>query len=304
MKKIIPIIGAVLIFLVVSALLRPAPATTVVVVAYDLQAGTVLAEQDLVIQAMPASIVPGDALTGIAEAVGQPLRVDRGQGDILRASQLGAPAAQLEPNERAIALRVTDASGVGGTLLPGQRVGVVAVINQTGRSSTDYSFSVSPIGETEPVQGDTDPRYSQSGLYSKAAVEGLRILYVDSAWSAVQTQRLPVDEPQQENALPVGGVATNERAEDGSVILAAPVDLQTIIYDFRADGGIRQSRTVNAIELLAALASMDGVKFSLYLMPPGEEVQTFTSPGLWMPDLVLFPQPTSTPTPRPGGMQP
>lgn len=295
MKKIIPIIGAVIIFLAASALLRPAPATNVVVVAYDLQAGSLLAEQDLLLQAMPASIVPQDALTIISEAVGQPLRVDRGQGDILRASQLGAPAAQLEPNERAIALRVTDASGVGGTLLPGQRVGVVAVINQTGTTNTNFSFSIAPGGDAVPEQPDTDPRYSQSGLYAKAAVEGLRILYVDSAWSAVQTQRLPVNEPQQGNALPVGGVVTNERAESGSVILAAPVDLQTIVYDFRADGGTRQSRAVNAIELLAALASMDGVKFSLYLMPPGEATQGFTSPGLWLPDLVLFPQPTPTP---------
>jgi Flp pilus assembly protein CpaB len=300
MKKIIPIIGAVIIFLVVAALLRPPPATTVVVVAYDLQAGSVLAEQDLMLQAMPATIVPPDALTSIAEAVGQPLRVDRGQGDILRVSQLGAPAAQLNPNERAIALRVTDASGVGGTLLPGQRVGVVAVINQTGTASTDFSFSiVEPGGSARAEQPEMDRRYSQSGLYSKAAVEGLRILYVDSAWSAVQTQRLPVNEPQG-NALPVGGVATNERADNGSIILAVPVDLQTIVYDFRSDGGTRQSRVVNAIELLAALSTMDGVKFSLYLMPSGEEVQEFITPGLWLPDLILFPQPT----PISGGVRP
>jgi Flp pilus assembly protein CpaB len=298
MKKIIPILGAVVIFLVVSALLRPAPAANVVVAAYDLPAGALLAEQDLVIQAMPTNIVPPDALLSKAEAAGQPLQVDRGKGDILRVSQLGAPAAQLEPNERAIALKVTDANALGGTLLPGQLVGVVAVINQTGTSTNDYSFSVSASGT--PAAPEEDPRYSQSGLYSKAAIEGLRVLYVDSAWSAVQNTRNPqAQATPQGNALPVSGVATNDRADSGSVILAVPVDLQTIVYDFRSNGGPRQARAVSAIELLAALSSMDGVKFSLYLMPVGEGVQQWTSPGLWLPDLVLFPDPT--PAPKPGG---
>lgn len=302
MKRILPIIGAVLVFFVVSALLRPSPAANVVVAAADLKAGYVLTGQDIVIQAMPTNIVPPDALLSLAEAEGQPLRIDRGQGDILRASQLGASTAQLEPNERAIALKVTDATGVGGTLLPGQLVGVVAVISrQASASSAAYSFGVSASGTAVPV---TDPRTSQSGVYSKAAVEGLRVLYIDSAWSAVQPQQSIQSQPtQQANALPVGGVMTNERAETGSVILAVPIDLQTIVYDFSATGGLRQQQVINAIELLAALSTMDSVRFSLYLMPSGD-TQKFSSPGLWLPDLVQFSQPTPTPTAQPFGAQP
>lgn len=302
MKRILPIIGAVLVFFVVAALLRPAPAANVVVAAADLKAGYVITGQDVVIQAMPTNIVPPDALLALADAAGQPLRIDRGQGDILRASQLGASTAQLEPDERAIALKVSDATGVGGTLLPGQRVGVVAVINQqASASSAAYSFSVSPSGTAVPVG---DPRAAQSGVYSKAAVEGLRVLYVDSAWSAIQPQKSIQPQPTQANALPVGGVMTNERAETGSVILAVPVDLQTIVYDFSATGGLRQSQVVNAIELLAALSTMDSVKFSLYLMPSNGDAQKFSSPGLWLPDLVQFGQPTPTPTAQPFGAQP
>jgi Flp pilus assembly protein CpaB len=302
MKRILPIIGAVLVFFVVSALLRPAPAANVVVAAADLKAGYVITDQDIVIQAMPTNIVPPDALLSLADAAGQPLRIDRGQGDILRASQLGASTAQLEPNERAIALKVTDATGVGGTLLPGQLVGVVAVINQQASASASaYSFSVSPSGTAMPV----DPRAAQSGVYSKAAVEGLRVLYVDSAWSAIQPQQsIQPQATQQSNALPVGGVMTNERAESGSVILAVPVDMQTVVYDFSATGGLQQSRAVNAIELLAALSTMDSVKFSLYLMPSNGDAQAFSSPGLWLPDLVQFGQPTPTPTAQPYGVQP
>lgn len=302
MKRILPIIGAAIVFFVVSALLRPAPTANVVVAATDLKAGYVLTAQDIIIQPMPTNIVPPDALLSLSDAEGQPLRIDRGQGDILRASQLGASAAQLEANERAIALKLTDATGVGGTLLPGQRVGVVAVINQqASASSSTYSFSISPAGTAMPV---VNPRTAQSGVYSKAVIEGLRVLYVDSAWSAIQPQKSIQAQPTQSNALPVGGIMTNERAETGSVILAVPVDLQTIIYDFSATGGTQQSQVVNAIELLAALSTMDSVKFSLYLMPSSENVQKFSSPGLWLPDLVKFDQPTPTPTSQPFGVQP
>lgn len=300
MKRILPIIGAVIVFFVAFALLRPAPTAQVVVAAADLKAGYVITEQDIIVQAMPTNIVPPDALLKIPDAAGQPLRIDRGQGDILRLSQLGASAAQLEPNERAIALKVTDASGVGGTLMPGQLVGVVAVINRqvsASSSSAAFSFSVSPSGTAMPA---VDPRASQSGLFSKAAIEGLRVLYVDSAWSAIQPQKsIQPEADQQTNALPVGGVMTNERAETGSIILAVPVDLQTVVYDFSSAGGLRQQQAVNAIELLAALATMDGVEFSLYLMPSGD-AKPFSSPGLWLPDLVQFGQPAPTPTALPG----
>jgi len=271
--------------------------------AADLKAGYVITDQDIVLQAMPTNIVPPDALLALEDAAGQPLRIDRGQGDILRASQLGASAAQLEPNERAIALKVTDATGVGGSLLPGQLVGVVAVINQqASASSAAYSFSVSPAMTAIPA---ADPRTTQNGVFSKAAVEGLRVLSVDPAWSAVQPQQsLQPQATQPANALPVGGVLTNERAETGSVILAVPVDLQTIIYDFSASGGLRQSQAVNALELLAALSTLDSVKFSLYLLPSSGAAQPFSSPGLWLPDLVQFGQPTPTATAQPFGVQP
>lgn len=305
MKRILPIIGAVIVFFVVAALLRPAPAANVVVAAADMNAGYVITEQDIVIQAMPTNIVPPDAILSLADAAGQPLRVDRGQGDILRVSQLGASAAQLAPNERAIALKVSDATGVGGTLLPGQKVGVVAIISQQATANNQAAYSslnFSASGTPMPVG---DPRTSQAGIFSKAAIEGLRVLYVDSSWSAVQPQKsIQPESTQQSNSLPVGGVQTNDRAETGSIILAVPVDMQIVVYDFSATGGTRQTKAVSAIELLAALSAMENVKFTLYLMPSSGDAQEFSSPGLWMPDLVEFGQPTSTPTALPAGVQP
>ena len=281
MKKILLIVGMVIIFLVAASLLRPAPSANVVVAAADMKVGHVIADQDIQLQAMPTNIVPPDAILGAADAVGQPLRIDRGQGDILRLSQLGS-VAKLGPDERAIAVKITDASGLGGLLVPGQVVGVIAIV---------------------PVQTTDADGNDKSGSFSKATVEGLRILYVDPLWSASKAEQTisPKGTPAA-NALS-GGVQTSDRTKEGTVILAVPTGLQTIQYDFSGTtGSPNEVRKVSALELLAALSNTDGAQLSLYLVPTEGAVQ-FTSPGLWMPDIAVLPQPTSTPTATPAGAQ-
>jgi len=261
MKRIFPLVLAVLVFFVAFALLRPAPARAVVVAAYDLHAGRVLQEADLALKPLPADNLPPDVVTNKALLVGQPLRLDRGQGDVIRASQVGSMVV-LQPGERAIAVKVTDSSGVSGALVPGQQVGLVASI----------PFS----------NGDV------AGAYAKVSMEGLRVLYVDPRFSAVQNEA-PAATPAA-----LGGVNTEERAREGSVVLAVPVALQSMVYDFSPFGVPSQTRLVSALELLAALDATDGARVSLYLMPEG--AQAFTSSGLWLPDLVV---PLHTPTPTP-----
>ena len=279
MKKILPIVGMIVIFLVAMTLLRPAPSANVLVAAADMKVGHVIVDQDVQIQAMPTNIVPPDAILAAVDAVGQPLRIDRGQGDILRLSQLGS-VAKLMPNERAIAVKITDASGLAGLLYPGQLVGVVALV---------------------PVKTSDGNGNALSGSFTKAAIEGLRVLYVDPLWSAskAEVSIAPKGTPQA-NALS-GGVQTNERAKEGSVILAVPIELQTILYDFSGTTGApNEQRSVNALELLSGLNLTDGANLSLYLMP-SEGATRFTSPGLYVPDIAVLPQPTTTPTATPKG---
>jgi hypothetical protein len=99
----------------------------------------------------------------------------------------------------------------------------------------------------------------------------------------------------------LAGVNTQERAREGSVLLAVPTNLQTVFYDFTATGGISQTRSVNALELLAALSGTEGATITLYLMPQ-EGVTQFTSPGIWLPDLITTPMPTPTLIATPGGV--
>ncbi|MBN2116302.1 MAG: Flp pilus assembly protein CpaB [Anaerolineales bacterium] len=270
-KKLFPIIIASAIFLTAFALLRPAPSRMVAVAARDLKAGHVLGEQDIELQSIPAEILAEDVVSDESLVLGQPLRIDRGKGDVVRLSQLGN-LVKLEANERAISVRITDANGVSGLLTPGQLVGVIATIPHSS-SNTEVS-----------------------GTFSKATIEKLRVLYIDPRFAASQDANVVPAEATPVGISGMSGLNTDERAREGSVILAVPTDLQTIFYDFSATGAISESCSVNALELLAALSYTDGASVTLYLMPQ-ENPSEFSSPGLWLPDLIRTPFPTATPTP-------
>ena len=266
MKKIFPLIIAAVVFLIAFAVLRPAPSRLVAVAAHDLKAGHVIAESDIELKAVPAEILAEDVVTEEKLIVGQPLRIDRGKGDVIRISQTGN-LITLQANERAIAVHITDANGVSGLLTPGQLVGVIATIPQNNTSV--------------------------SGTFSKSTIEGLRVLYIDPRFSASQEANVVPAEATPVGVSGLSGLNTSERAREGSVILAVPTSLQTIFYDFSATGAVSEQRSVNALELLAALNQADGASITLYLMP-GESPAKFTSPGLWLPDLITTPMPTPT----------
>jgi pilus assembly protein CpaB len=269
-KKIIPYVLAIIVFFAAMLLLRPAPSKTVVVAAHDLRAGHTLVDGDLILQAMPASSVASDALTDSKQAVGQTLKLDRGQGDILRTSNLGE-LISLQLDERAVAVKVTDTTGLVGLLVPGQKIGIVASV---------------------PVQSNTT-----QGTFSKATIEGLRVLYLDPRFAATDATSMQPASTSSSLVGTTGGVGTtSERAQQGFVVLAVPTSLQTVVYDFSAANAVSESRSVNVLEMLAALDSTSGAEISLYLMP-GENAKQFSSPGLWLPDLVVTPQATPTATP-------
>ena len=277
LKKVIPYVLAVIVFFAALVMLHPAASKTVVVAAHDLSAGHTLLAADLSLVAMPASSIASDALTDTKLAIGQTLKIDRGAGDILRTSNLGQMIT-LQPDERAVAVKITDSTGLIGLLVPGQKVGIVASI---------------------PIQSQ-----NTQGTFSKATIEGLRVLYLDPRFAASDasssSSMQSVNSSSSTSSLTgTSGVNTStERAQTGFVVLAVPTSLQTVVFDFSAGNSISESRFVNVLELLAGLEATSGAEITLYLMP-GEGAKTFTSPGLWLPDLVITPQPTPTTTPKP-----
>jgi pilus assembly protein CpaB len=262
MKKFFPLVLALLVFVAALIFLQPESKITVGVLVFDLPAGHVLTKEDLEPREVPVSFAPADAVTSSAAAVGQTLKTDRSAGDILRLAHLGEPMA-LQSGERAVAIRVNDASGLGGMLSPGDMVGLTAVLSD-GRA-----------------------------VFSKITVEGIRVLYVSPEFRAgylsVQASSTT------EGAMMVSG----DRSSEGTVILAVPVSLMDVRYDFSSTGGEVETRKVNVVELISALSASGQSGIVLYLLP--ENPEPMDSAGLYLPDLVVMPTPTPDGAPAPAG---
>ncbi len=268
-------IGIALLVAAVVYLLSQSQTVQVVVAARDLAPGQAISEGDVTLQAMPENLAPEDALTSIESVLGQTLAVPRSAGDVIRQAHLGPWQFDLEPNERAMAIQVNDASGVAGVLKPGDKVGVVALIDdQTFVQAILARFPVEEAGETQTplVSGD----------YAKVVIEGLRVLYVSPDFQALH-------ETGSED--PLLGSIGSMKAKEGAVVVAVPAEPVNVVYEFQTFGAENVTMPVNPVELLAALQMSDGARLSLFLVPPNAEVSIRTS-GFFVPAMVVFPQPS------------
>jgi pilus assembly protein CpaB len=267
MKKWMPFGIALLVFLIALVLNQPEKQIDVVVAAVDLPDGHTLADGDLTVKQMPKSLAPAGAVSDPKQLIGQRLRVARSAGDPVLPSHLGGEALELQPNERAVALRVTTAQGVAGLIMPGDHVGITAII-EDGQQ-----------------------------LYAKYLAGGLRILWVDPSFRRDDTQR-PVATPGASTFPSIGsGISISAGgAESGLIVLAIPVDAKSVTYDFSLLGTESASLPVYLVDLLPAL-SAQGVKFGLVLEP--KQATEIVTSGLAIQSLVITPVPSPTPTPTP-----
>ncbi len=266
MKKLIPIVLAAAAFIVVLLVLSPTPEEDVLVAAFNLPMGHVVQSSDYYLAAFPQDMIPDDAIRSSDQVVGKTLVVGRSEGDILRLSNIGDEPMAMAANERAVAITVNNASGLAGLLRPGDLVGLTAVIESGGAG--------------------------ESGTYSKAAVENLRVLYLSPDFLASAEATNVVTTTTTDNTT---ATTRTERKPEGALVLAVPITAETIIYDFREvepELGI-QERVVNVIEMLNALEASENAKLFLYLMP--KDAEEMVTSGLWLPELIIKPyKPTPT----------
>lgn len=143
----------------------------VVVAVVEIPFGQMVEPQQVKLVAMPKDSVPSDAFDTVEKATGRIATFTILSGDILRAARLaehlgGSTLASLiAPNKRAISVRVDDVVGVGGFLLPGNRVDVLATKKTSGGSNEAKSETI---------------------------LEDLRVLAVDQTASTDKTQPVVV----------------------------------------------------------------------------------------------------------------
>ena len=157
-----------------SARLNAAPddnMKNVVVATLEIPFGQMVEEQHVTLVRMPKGTVPDDAFDATDKVVGKIATFAMLRGDIVRGARLaehlgGSTLASLiDKDKRAISVRVDDVVGVGGFLLPGNRVDVLA---------------------TKKVDG------TGNNAKSETILEDLRVLAVDQTASTDKTQPVVV----------------------------------------------------------------------------------------------------------------
>ncbi len=271
MKKLLPILIALPVFVLSLLFMRPEATTPVVVAATDLPEGYTLTAADISVSQVSKSLAPQGAFNDPVQVVGQTLRVFRGAGDVIFPSHLGGEVIVLAPDERAVAIHVTDAAGLAGLIRTGDTVGVTAVVE------------------------------SRDGPFAKTVANGLRILYISPEFKAIQGAiSSPSTSPSGDPFAGSSTAAQSQREAEGTVVLAVPVDAITIGDDFSTFGVNSESRLVSLTDLLPALDLVANVQLSLFLEPDAPE--SFITSGVFLPNLVITPGPTPTATPCPGGI--
>jgi pilus assembly protein CpaB len=274
MKKYLPILIALPVFIISLLFLRPEATQPILVAASDLPDGHLLVASDITLKQVPKSLVPQGAVSDPSRLINQTLGVFRGAGEVITPAHLGGESISLAPNERAIAIHVNDAAGLAGLLHPGDTVGVTAVMDQL------------------------------EGSFAKTVASSLRVLYISPDFKALEGSSSTTGSPTTSSAFN-GGFSTSfqyRRDTEGTVVLAVPVEAITVGYDFSSFGISSESRLVSLTDLLPALDQVDYVHLSLFLEP--DTAEPFFTSGLFLPDLVITPQPTATATPCPGGACP
>ncbi|PKL97374.1 MAG: Flp pilus assembly protein CpaB, partial [Gammaproteobacteria bacterium HGW-Gammaproteobacteria-9] len=142
----------------------------VVVATMEIPFGQAIEAQQVMVVRMPRGTVPDDAFDAVDQVSGKIATFSMLRGDIVRgarvAEHLGGStlASLIAKDKRAVSVRVDDVVGVGGFLLPGNRVDVLA----TRR-----------IGSGEETE-------------AKTILQDLRVLAVDQTASTDKTQPVVV----------------------------------------------------------------------------------------------------------------
>ena len=167
----------------------------IIVMARDVDVPRELASEDVELRSLAAELVPDDAIRSLADVVGLVPRTPMLRGQIVLTRSVADELADFRSGQavpsgyRAVAIPVTAAGAVGGAIVPGSRVDILA-IPIAGRAPAGRSAEVLVTGATVlDVRGESGAAYvQQSARSSTVAVD--RIASVVIAIALVDEARL------------------------------------------------------------------------------------------------------------------
>jgi len=229
--------------------------TPVVVAVNPIAVGARLSEGDLQVKLVrQADALPG-ALAKIEDAVGQVISTQRLPGDQIAAVMLGnqalsAIAAGLEPDHRAVAVKVTRSSGVAGILRPGDFVTLIAVVQPDTQLNALDVVSVSGVPGATAMPGDSalvptaTPGYGPivpESPFARVTASGLKVLLVPQTFRYEEVSTSGTD--SQGFAVAQSSLSGQQ---ESVIVLDVPTTLVTV-------AGIDGPMQISLPELLALL---------------------------------------------------
>jgi Flp pilus assembly protein CpaB len=304
---ILALITFLLVAGVLSAAQKKAP---VVVAARALEAGTKLSLADVEVKQVHAGAVLEGAFETVEDVVGLVITVQRLPGDQVTNDMVGdaaqnALAQALDPDHRAVAVHVDQASGLAGLLRPGDTISAVGIVDPS---------TLGGIGAQRAT-----------GASAKVLLTGLKVLFVPYEF---RYRELSSDDS---GTLMSPVMASSEGREKGVIVLSLPVQPITVTWQvttvaspaagvyasavasptISASGATTQTvlagvpaasqaprdanptLRVSPVELLALLDTQAQVYLVMEPAARGDEVQT---PGVYLTD--LLPVTSQAPTPE------
>jgi Flp pilus assembly protein CpaB len=210
------IIGALamITFALVAGVLATAQKKMPVVVAVRaLEAGTKLSLADVQVVEVHTGAVLESAFETVEDVTGLVITVQRLPGDQVTADMVGdaaqnAMAQALDPDHRAVAVHVDQASGLAGLLRPGDTVSAVGIVDPSTLGGLGYQRA--------------------TGAGAKVLLSGLKVLFVPYEFRYRELN------PEDSGNLLSPVMASSEGREKGVVVLSVPVQPITITWEISA----------------------------------------------------------------------
>jgi pilus assembly protein CpaB len=206
-----------------------APETTSVVVASgDLTFGTTLKEEHLKVAEFPKSSVPSGCFASIDSVLSQTTKVFVVDGEPILASKLssigGGLSVRVPPDMRAMSIKVNEVTGVGGFVLPGDRVDVLVTIDNAAGTSNAVTKTILQDAEVLASGTKTETKNNQNVTVQTVTV----LVYPDGA----EKLALAVDQGNVHLALrnPVDRHVTEASSKDVRTVMGLASSERKPVY--------------------------------------------------------------------------
>lgn len=232
--------------------------TSVVAAARDVPMGKRVESDDVRVVKTSGEATPSDAFHEIGEVVGQVARSPIYSGEVLMARRFSgyaggsALAAVLQPGMRAVTIRVDDVIGVGGFVLPENRVDVISAfeVNGTPRAETIIrDVRVLAVDQRSDATAD-GPVVGRAVTLEVTPADAEKIAASRQRGSLQLTLRNPLA------PVPTGALEAEDLVEETSRVIAAGFSLPKIST---ASTATPPSRPRTAVTLIRGTTVTTGV---------------------------------------------